>query len=110
MPLDRYVARRASGNGQGKLKTVRFELGRATRGLHVNADADGGSIRVQVRDATSGEVFPGLSFADCAPIDVDGIRQPVRWKRSRLSDLAGKTVQLEFAMNKADLFAFEFVR
>lgn len=110
MPLDRYVARRASGSVRGRLKTVPIELDMSTRTLQVNANAAAGSLLSQVRDAKSGNVFPGMSFADCKPIAADALRQPVRWRGGKLSDLAGKTVQLEFEMTGSDLFAFEFVR
>ncbi|MFV1967385.1 MAG: PA14 domain-containing protein [Pirellulaceae bacterium] len=111
MPLDRYVARRASGSvSRGRLKTVPFKLDESTCALQVNANAAAGSLRVQVRDAKTDDILPGMSFADCKPVAADGLRQSVRWRRGKLSALAGKTVQLEFEMTDADLFGFEFVR
>ncbi|MFH1742731.1 MAG: SGNH/GDSL hydrolase family protein [bacterium] len=109
MPLDRYVARRASGSARGLLKTVPFNLDRSVSALKVNADAAGGKLRVQVRNAETREVVPRLSFIDCEPITADGLRQAVQWRHGNLSDAAGQTVQLEFEMTGTDLFAFEFI-
>jgi PA14 domain-containing protein len=110
MPLDRYVARRASGSVRGRLKTVPIKLGKSAQRLQVNANAALGCIRVQVHDAKTGNVLPHMSFADCQPIHVDALRQSVRWRRGKLSDLAGKRVQLEFEMTRADLFGYEFIQ
>jgi len=110
MPLDRYVARRASGSGRGSLKTVPIRLDESSRTLQVNANAADGWLRVQVRDAKDGSILPGMSFADCKPVVGDALRHSVQWRRGKLSDFAAKTVQLEFEMSGADLFAFGFVR
>ena len=110
MPLDRYVARRVRGSIRGVLKTVPIKLGKSPVTLQVNANAADGRLRVQVYDAKTGSILPGVSLADCEPIVGDGLRQRVRWRRGKLSDLAGKTIQLEFEMTQTDLFAFEFVR
>jgi len=106
MPLDRYVARRATG-ATGMIKTVPFRLD-AAGGLFVNADAARGRLRAQARDVGGGEVVPGMSFADCEAVSADALRQPVRWRRAALADTAGRPVQLEFELTNADLFAFEF--
>lgn len=110
MPLDRYVARRANTSTAGRLKTVPIRLGKTPGTLHVNAAATGGQLRVQVRDAQSDKVLPGLSFADCQAITTDGLRLPVRWHGGGLSRASGRTVRLEFEVSRASLFAFEFVR
>ena len=72
----------------------------------MNADAAGGRIRVQLRNAQTGEVLPGMGFADCEPLTADGLRQQVRWRHIGLTDAAGKVVRLEFELRDADLFAF----
>ena len=110
MPLDRYVARRASGPAPGTLRTVAFKLGDRPAVLLVNADATHGRLRVQVRDANSGDPLPGLSFADCEPITGNGLRLAVRWRGAGLSAVAGKAVQIEFEAMAASLFAFELRR
>jgi hypothetical protein len=108
MPLDRYVARRASGTAPGRLKTVPIRLDKAAAKLQLNADAARGRVRVQVRDANSGEVLRGLSFADCRPVVANGVRQTVGWNGGDLADAAQLTVRLEFEICEADLFAFGF--
>ena len=110
MPLDRYVARRARDSTRGILKTVPIKLGDFPAMLNVNADSSAGRLRVQLRDVQSGAVISGMSFIDCRPITGDALRHSVQWERDKLSDLAGKTVQIEFEITGADLFAFEFVR
>jgi hypothetical protein len=82
--------------------------------LVVNVDASAGWLRVQVRDANSGTVIEGLSFADCTPITGDGLQMEVRWGSKehtlqKLANLAGQAVKLEFELINAGLFAFEFV-
>jgi hypothetical protein len=100
---DRYVARR-SGEKGGTLTTPLVTLD--GKQLTLNADAQGGEVRVQVRD-TSGQPIPGLSFADCQPVTDDSMNAPLRWKSKSLADVAGKPVRLEFALKNASLFAFE---
>ena len=108
MPLDRYVARRSNGDAPGLLTTVPIRLD-ATRGvLCVNADASGGSLRVQARAADSGEVLPGFGFPDCMPVTGDGLRQEVHWRDAALSGVGGRSVRLEFELRQASLFAVEF--
>lgn len=107
MKLDRYAARRAGGRA-GTLTTVPIALGDRPGTLFVNADAAKGRLRVQVRDADTGKVLTGLAFADAEPLTDDGIRQRVSWRGRGPDGLAGRTVQLEFQLTNADLFAFEF--
>ena len=109
MPIDRYVARRAHGPAPGLLKTVPIRMGTPAGTLHLNVNAAGGRVRVQVRDAGNGDVLPDLSFTDCRPVDADGVRQVVWWRSGDLAGAEGRTIQLEFEILNADLFAFEFV-
>lgn len=74
----------------------------------MNVNAANGQARVQVLDGKSGEALPGLSFADCQPITSDGLHEAVQWRGGGLASAAGKTIQLEFELTRADLFAFEF--
>ncbi|MBN1846062.1 MAG: hypothetical protein JW810_10295 [Sedimentisphaerales bacterium] len=111
MPLDRYVARRALAGKTARLLTIPLAV-RRPRGLVVNADASGGTIRVQVRDAQD-TVVAGLGFDDGAEIRADGIRLPVVWKnpqetQRKLAPLEAKVIKLEFELTDAALFAFEF--
>ena len=109
MPLDRYVARRAVGLAPGLLKTAPIRLEKSAATLCLNANAAAGAVRVQVCAADGGGAFPGLGFADCIPLNADGVRQAVHWRGGGLAGAAGRVVRLEFEICKADLFAFEFV-
>lgn len=110
MPLDRYVARRSTGDRPGMLTTVPIRLDDTPGVLRVNADAADGSLRVRVRDAESGKAFPGLGFADCVPVTTDGLHQVVRWREATIAGVAGQPVRLEFELASASLFAFDFLR
>jgi len=117
MTMDRFIAREARGEKPCTLLTAPLAV-RAGNGSRfvVNADASRGRIRVQVREMT-GQVIPGYSFDDCAPISGDGIRLPVEWTTNvngemqpgiiDLARLNDQTVRLEFEITNAKLFAFE---
>ncbi len=112
MPLDRYIALNPQPGKTGLLRTIPL-LWKETRGLIVNADAAKGSLRVQVRDV-HGDVIDGLRFDDCSKITGDGIRQQVFWgdgntTKTKLAELEGKPIKLEFELNDVSLYAFEFV-
>ena len=46
--------------------------------LELNADSEGGSIRVEVLDQ-EGKVIEGFSKDDCEAITTDGLRHQVQW-------------------------------
>ena len=109
IPLDRYVARQTQDDSVGRLVTVPLQVDGSPGRLVVNAEAASGRLRVQVRDAATDEVVPGLSFDDCQAISDDGLRVPVRWGTGDgLGAVAGRMVRLEFELTSAKLFAFDF--
>ena len=59
------------------METVRVKT--RGEGLVVNAEASGGSIRVEIV-GDDGQVVPGYSAADCVALTTDALDQPVRWK------------------------------
>jgi hypothetical protein len=68
-----------------------------------------GSIRVEVQD-TGGQPIPGFALADCHEIFGDHLDHIVLWRDGQdAGKLAGKPVRLRFALNDADLFAFQFL-
>lgn len=117
MPMDRFVARESSGDNPGTLVTAPLQV-RAGKGSQfvLNADASKGRIRVQVRDV-KGDVIPGFSFADNAPVTGDGPVLPVQWTinvnnemKPGLIDLYrlhDQTIRLEFEITNARLFGFD---
>lgn len=79
------------------------------RRLVVNADAAGGSLTVELLDA-EGKAIAGHSRDDCQAIRSDGIEQEVRWAGSSdVGSLQGEPVRLRFALQRAKLFAFQFL-
>jgi hypothetical protein len=75
-------------------------------GLDVNADADGGSIRVEALDP-GGEVVAGFSKEECEPISADSVRHVLKWKGSEdCHQIQGKPIQLRFHLQDARLFSF----
>jgi hypothetical protein len=75
--------------------------------LVMNADADGGSIKVAVLHA-DGTAIPGFSLADCEPLTGAGTSQTVSWRGRSLHNLAGRPIRLQVEMRNAKLFALEF--
>ncbi len=67
-----------------------------------------GETRVEVQD-DAGRPIPGFALDDCPPLNGDLIDQAVIWRGGSLATLAGKPVKLRFALQKADLFALQFV-
>jgi hypothetical protein len=113
MPLDRYVARQPAAEGPAHLTTIPLQLGEKSQVLELNANASGGSIRAQLRDAETNAVLPGFGFDDCRPITTDGLRLPIQWETkdkaaSKLDAVAGKPVRIEFQLDRAKLYAFQF--
>jgi hypothetical protein len=77
--------------------------------LSINADAQFGSIRVEILDA-DGKPIAGFTKDDAVPADKDAIRQTVRWKQGTdVRPLAGKTISLRFYLDRCRLFAFQFL-
>jgi hypothetical protein len=112
MPLDRYIALKPQSGKTGRLRTIPLLIKRA-QGLIVNTDAAKGSLRVQIRDAQN-NVIDGLRFDDCTKVTGDGIGLPVFWgdenkTKTKLAQLEGKPIKLEFELNDASLYTFEFV-
>jgi hypothetical protein len=77
--------------------------------LTVNINAQG-SVRVGLTDE-NGTAYPGFEPGSCDPIVGDSVRTIVTWNgQSGVASLAGKTVRLQFEMQDAKLYAFEFAR
>jgi hypothetical protein len=87
-------------------KPLAFEGGN----LSLNASTSGaGSIHVEIQDA-AGRPVPGYALADCPEIFGDRLAHVVRWRKGGdVRALAGKPVRLRFALQDADLYAFQFV-
>jgi hypothetical protein len=93
-----------AGESGGALTTRPVRFG--GKYLLVNADADGGELRVEVLDE-HGKVMPAFSRDNCIPVREDRTLQAIQWKDGKdLSVLAGKSVQLRFHLKNSSLYAF----
>jgi len=67
-----------------------------------------GTVRVGLLDE-SGQPLKDYALAACDPIRGDSVRQPVTWRgRANVRAQAGKVVRLQFELQEAKLYAFEF--
>lgn len=78
------------------------------KSLFVNADARGGTLRVEVISGTPSAPPRGRwGQKNCRSLTTDGIRQEIRWKDSpSLEELEEKPVRLRFYLDNARLFSF----
>jgi len=92
-----------SGWKDGMLTTrpVRFAGGH----LFVNADVNGGELRVEVLDR-GGRVLSPFTRDGCEPVRASGTRQAVSWRGANLADLAGQDVRFRFTITRGSLYAF----
>ncbi|MAE63508.1 MAG: hypothetical protein CMJ18_04490 [Phycisphaeraceae bacterium] len=98
--LDGFV----SVEGQGTL-TTRTLLFIGDQ-IEVNADASGGSIRVEAVDP-NGDVIEGFARQDCAPITTDSVRHVLQWNDNPDCHLLqARPIKLRFHLNKAKLYSF----
>ena len=98
---DGFVSRDA-GTTPGHLRTHLLTL--SGSGITVNAEVED-DLRVRVLDA-GGKPLPGFDWDDCQPIRGDSVRHAVEWS-GNLADLKETPIRLEFALQKAKLYAFD---
>lgn len=104
--LDGFVSLNAK-HGGGTLLTKPLIF--AGRELQINADARGGSVRIEIQDL-HGNPWTGFSMVACDSFLGNSVRHTVRWKNSSdLTLLAGHSVRLKFFLQQALLYAFQFV-
>jgi len=83
--------------------TIRF-LGDT---LVVNADAAGGSIRVEALDP-AGNTIEGFSQEDGTPLTTDRVRHVLKWRdNADCHLLQARPIKLRFHLRKAKLYSFE---
>ena len=97
------VARPEPGAGEAWIvtKPMTFEGGT----LWVNADAQDGSLRVEVLDDQHRPI-PGYERENCKPIAKDATATAVQWQDANLLSLAGRPVRFKFYLNGASLYSF----
>lgn len=117
-PRDRFVAVRPNpaapvkGQKKGAPKLVNT-IGQVTlkpldlagvKEILVNADATGGSVRVELLNE-DGYRLRGFTKDDAEPLAVDGLRQPARWRGKALSDLPPGRYLVRIHLQNAALYA-----
>jgi hypothetical protein len=102
--LDGFISLDAAQN-EGTLLTKPLLL--EGRSLYVNADAQGGTIGVEIVEAEGDTPIEPFGFANALPISANGVRQEVTWTGDpNLEDLKGKPVRLRFSLRNARLYSF----
>ena len=102
-----FVGRRAKG--RGTLTTHPLRVADARRGLTLNADAAGGSIRAELL-TTDGSVIPGFSRAEFRVITGKGADLPLEWEGKEVrSALMKGDVRLRLYLDKATVYGFRSV-
>lgn len=101
---ERLVSIRADSSGKLSYVVTRPILWPGGE-LVLNADAEGGSLRVAVTDAWR-RPHSGFAFEDAIPFERDETRHRVVWKDRKLDDMKGQYVRIEIEFRNADLFAF----
>lgn len=91
-----------AGEISGEVET--HALVSAGRALFVNAKAAGGEVAVEVLDE-AGQPLPGYGREDATPLNGDGIRQAVQWRKHDTLPVDGK-VRLRFHLRQASLFSY----
>ena len=116
MRPDGFVSFDSKG-GEGSLVTRSFTW------LHdavtVNANATGGSVAVEVLDATKTHpdgtygfedryraIIDGFSRDDCIPVTKDSVNAPLHFKAHDLKELLGRYVKLRFYVRDAEFYSW----
>jgi len=104
LPVGRFAALHAKNEGVVLTRPLHFAPGV----LHVNADAAGGTLRVDVLDA-AGLPLPGRSAAECTPLTANTLDAPVSWSGGNAIESTPQGVRLRFVLHDASLYAFRIV-
>ena len=73
--------------------------------LHVNAEAAGGLLQVEVLDA-DGKVLPGYSRNDCVQPRGNGTDQIVTWRQHQALPESERPLRLRFHLRNVSLYSF----
>ena len=102
MPRDRFAGLRPIEK-TGQITFHAVDLG-GSQALLVNADASGGSLRVELLDF-DGHRVRGFTKEDAVPIRGDSLRHPARWKSRELASLEPGRYRLRLHLDNAEVFA-----
>ena len=70
----------------------------------LNADARGGSIRVEILSA-AGKRLHGFTREDAVPVCDDSLSAQVRWRQGGLNDLTPGNYMLRLHLERATVYA-----
>jgi hypothetical protein len=73
--------------------------------LFVNADLQGGELRVEALDQ-SGRTIDAFARDRCHVVTGDGTKVPVEWEGASLASHAGETIRLKFSLTRGRLYSF----
>jgi len=100
--LDGFVSINAEKEGTMTTKPFVF-IGDT---LEINANAAGGSIKVEALDP-AGKVIEGFAKKDCTAITTNSVRHVLKWKGSGDCQLIqARPIKLRFYLKKAKLYSF----
>ena len=100
-PRDRFVGLSA-GTGGGE---VRLTQRQASGALHVNANAEGGTLVAELADER-GRPIPGFEASNCLPITRDSLDHELRWTDGvTAASLDGQPVQVGLHFTRAEVFS-----
>jgi hypothetical protein len=102
---DGFVSMHNAGDDAGAVVTKAVTFTGGT--MHVNAAVPtGGSLRVEILDASTGSPITGFSATG---VSGDATDLPVQWTGGvALSTLAGRPVKLKFSLDGSDLYSYWF--
>jgi hypothetical protein len=102
LPLDRFAGVRPLEKiGQITLKARSLA---GTKGVTLNADASGGTVRVELLDS-QGYRLPGFTKSEAAPLTGDQLRHRVAWQKAELSQLPAQEITIRIHLENAEVFA-----
>jgi len=113
LPRDRFLAlepRTRLDTGVVETTPLRLEDG----ALSINANADGGCVRVELCTFNGGKI-EGFGKDECTPLSADKLSHTVAWRhagRTRglgdaLRETSGNPIRIRFYLNQARLYAYE---
>jgi len=101
--LDGFASLDAGALG-GVVETTEWLIAGDLRQLIVNADADGGSVRVELV-SESGQTLAGYALADSVALTGDSVRHVVRWTDVTLLP-DGEAFRIRFHLENASLYSY----
>ena len=103
LPMDRFVALNATGQGEVLTRPLNTSLNT----LHVNADAERGSFRVEVTDL-EGKALVGYELQACDKLATDSMNHVVCWNGISRVPTEDTPIRLRFVFSSAKLYSFWF--